>query len=389
MSVKRILICGDRNQFIPFNYSLDNHSALASLGLNSGNAVFGFSIQKITMSKTVKVDMKPISWIMKNPDIINESYDICLYSPANILAVWAKERSLNKWSDLLQKIKIPFTFIGVGAQSTYDYSLDFVATIKDEGYRFIKSILETGGKLALRGYFTAEVVKKLGFLNSDFEVLGCPSLFMNGAGLVIDLNKLNVNSQCDLKPIFNGYTFYFNKNYHHFFTDYPTSVYICQDIMYKMLYDISSFNDEYFLFQDGLFLELFKQNRIQMFCTFPEWQKYLIDNKFNFSIGSRIHGNIVSLLSGIPCYIEAIDSRVRELAEFFEIPYGSIKNPNLDLYDIFSKLDYKNFNTNFNKKFYNFKKFLNEQSIPCFDDAQYINEKLNSILTNFTPPPPS
>ena len=38
--MKRILICGDKNQFNPFDYSQKTNIALASMGLNSGNNVF-------------------------------------------------------------------------------------------------------------------------------------------------------------------------------------------------------------------------------------------------------------------------------------------------------------------------------------------------------------
>lgn len=159
--MKRILICGDKNQFNPFDYSQKTNTALASMGLNSGNNVFGFAIQKMLLSSTENVQIHTIQWVMNNTDKINNEFDLVLYSPANILAEWANKEMLPKWTECLKKIRIPFTFIGVGAQAKIDYNLDFVQNIQNNAYNFIKAILNTGGRLGLRGYFTAEVVKNL------------------------------------------------------------------------------------------------------------------------------------------------------------------------------------------------------------------------------------
>lgn len=54
--------------------------------------------------------------------------------------------------------------------------------------RFISTIYKTGGQFALRGWFTAEFFKKLGFDNP--AVVGCPSLYQLGRNLKITKKKL-------------------------------------------------------------------------------------------------------------------------------------------------------------------------------------------------------
>ena len=138
--------------------------------------------------------------------------------------------------------------------------------------------------------------------------MGCPSLYMNGPDLKIQKKEI---SKTQIKPIFNGNRIWFNSEYHHYFSDYPQSIFVCQDLFYSLLYDINSFTNEYYFLQDGLFLDLFKNNRIKLYCDYLAWDKDLKEQNFNFCVGSRIHGNVTSILAGIPSFVDSIDSRTR------------------------------------------------------------------------------
>ena len=363
----RILICTNRNNFIPFNET----NAYDRTLFNSGNHVFEFSLQKTTLSNKHLIDFKTIEWTRTHPIEINQKYDLCLHSPANILGSWAKQE-LKAWEKCLKEIKIPFHFIGVGAQSK-KYTTDKLASkIKKEGYAFIRSILNTGGNIGVRGYYTAEVIKNLGFSKNDFHILGCPSFFMNGPDIRID--KRNIQ---ELKPIFNGNKFWFNSDFHHYFEDHPEGIFICQD---KLLYDLSYFNSDIASYLQGsLFYNLCKEKRVRLYTDLIPWINEIKNENFNFSIGSRIHGTIASLLAGIPACIDVIDSRTKELAEFFEIPKATLNSPNIPLMDIYSNLDFSKFNKNFKNKFHNFKNFMSLCKIPFFENSNYIDKYINTL----------
>lgn len=370
----RILICTSRDNFIPFNEKNSYNETL----FNSGNHVFEFSLQKTTLSKKHQIDIKTIEWVRSNPKEINKKYDMCLHSPANILGSWAKQE-LKAWEKSLKEIKIPFHFIGVGAQSKKYTPCKLASKIKKEGYAFIKSILNTGGKIGLRGHFTAEVVENLGFSKNDFHVLGCPSLFMNGPNLRI--NKSNIQKP---KPIFNGNKFWFNSDFHHYFNDHPESIFVCQDKLYPLLYDLSYFNSDITSYLQGsLFHNLCKEKRVRLYTDLIPWINEIKNEHFNFCIGTRIHGNIVSLLAGIPSCLDVIDSRTKELADFFEIPSITLNNPRTHIMDIYDKLDFDKFNKNFKNKFQNFKNFMNLCGIPCFEN----NTFTHTFLDNLSYPP--
>lgn len=387
---KKVLLCIDKDQMQPYDYKLPSFEGLAGMGGNSGNNVFQFGMQKVMLSPYVDVDvcttfLSRTDEFLKDADRINEKYDALVTFPANVLGTYAKEHGLRRWAHAVKKIKKPFHFIGVGAQSDYLYHTDFVEDIRQEGCDFIGSILDTGGMISLRGYFTAEVVKKLGFSDSDFTVTGCPSLFMNGRNLVIVPQDI---VQSELKPVLNGTHFWFDERFHVYFHQYPNSVFVDQDVLYRLLLRQEEIPQTLGMelphLRNGLFATLYNQKRLRIYGDYLAWDEDLKNSGFNFSIGGRIHGNIVSLLAGIPAFIDGHDSRVMELAEYFSIPCVHMSGPE-DLFDIYSRLDYGQFNRSFAQKYDIFAEFMKRAGLPFWDDERFINERVSRVRCQYPP----
>ena len=105
--------------------------------------------------------------------------------------------------------------------------------------------------------------------------------------------------------------------------------------------------------------KLIAEDRIRLIMDMWDWQSDLMKSGVNMSFGSRIHGNIMAVLAGVPAVVLNIDTRTKEMAEFYDIP--SIEyNPdkNLDLYEVYQNLDYDKFNKTFGKKYDDFNQFL-------------------------------
>lgn len=90
------------------------------------------------------------------------------------------------------------------------------------------------------------------------------------------------------------------------------------------------------------------------------------------AFGSRIHGNIVPIFSGVPGVVNSCDSRTREIAQFYDIPCYTTKEIEefKDLYDLYEKIDYSTFNNTYISKFEEFEKFLRKRKL-----VDEINEK--------------
>lgn len=120
----------------------------------------------------------------------------------------------------------------------------------------------------------------------------------------------------------------------------------------------------------GLYLtDLILQNRIRLIADMWDWQHSLQSEGISFSFGTKIHGNIMAILSGIPSVIVNVDSRVQEMAEFYNIPNIDYKdarelvNQQNAIYTLYDKTDYSEFNKSFPEKYNGFKEFLNRCGI--------------------------
>ncbi len=292
-------------------------------------------------------------------DYINNNYDCVLMPLANCFhAGWVKY--MEKRTSHISKLKIPVYVIACGVQaSSYDELNELTNAIREPATKFIKSVYNTGGEFALRGYFTAEFFEKLGFKNA--VVTGCPSIFQLGRNLKISNDKV---SEKDFIATING-TFklpVLDK-------DIKKSDYICQDIHGKILYDEKYFKENNFDLRrilkhtkrgDYDLWRAIANNRVKLFADTQQWMSYYVHNNVSFSFGSRIHGTIIPILSQVPSLCYTKDARTREMTEFFDIPHitPSEQPSKRSLYDWYLQTDYSKFNAEFEKRFDAFESFL-------------------------------
>ena len=299
-------------------------------------------------------------------DEINEKYDLIIYPMANFFSVEYRD-GMPELARIFNQIKIPVYVIACGAQADRYEDLDqLVSGIGEQSKQFISSIYNTGGEFALRGYFTKEFFTKLGF--DSAVVTGCPSMFQLGADFRVNDKKYEIS---DLKPVLNGKVKYVKE----ILKRYPQSVLMDQDVYFSCLFDPGYFDQGHSIKKDILFHDyldsysatLLSENRIKMIADMGNWFSYLRSEGFNYSIGNRIHGNIMSVLAGIPATVLAHDTRTREMAEFFNIPlYLVKKNETLGISKfekLYSEADYSSFNATYLDKYNAYQEFLKKHGI--------------------------
>lgn len=374
--MKAILLITPKDPFEPFKYQCSDGHPMEAVFFNSGNMVFCHALRKLTLARDVTIECRSFDWLCEHVDEANERYERCLMSPANIFGVIFAPY-VAKMTQVAQQLKIPLVLVGVGAQCSLDEDVAERKRIAAIAAPLVKSILDKGGALGLRGEYTADLLKWAGFSEEDFALTGCPSLFMNGPEICIEKPEL---SHEQLNPIFNGTQFWLDAGFREKFNQYPRSLFVCQDRLFQMLYAGESLSlhrlDDLF---GGCFSGLLKESRVNLYGTYLEWEQGIKNRDYNFSFGNRVHGNIASLLSGIPAYINAIDSRCCELAEYFHIPYSVNLSADSNLYELYQEADYSRLNAALPAKFSQMKSFLNQQGIPCWEDASYIQREMDRL----------
>lgn len=308
-------------------------------------------------------------------DKVNEQFDFIILPMANIFNVHYVHY-LESLADTFEKIKIPVYVIACGAQAdSYDALDDLIEKIGDNAKRFIRAAYNTGGEFALRGEFTKQFFDRLGFQSAI--VTGCPSLYQLGR----DFRVSGTNYGAEIRPVFNGKISILPK----LLEAYPDSDYMDQDTFLKDLcvkrINKPSFRDVFSFFcnYEPYAATLLAQDRIKLIPNMNDWRRYLMESGANFAFGSRIHGNIISLLSGIPATVVAIDTRTIEMADYFDIPYLVHKPGHIytqkELENAYSKADYHSFNRNYQNKYKIFEDFLINHGIVS---------KVNQINSFFT-----
>ncbi len=272
-------------------------------------------------------------------------------------------RNTERLEKAFSKIKIPVFIIACGVQAeSYDHLDELISRIGDEAKRFIDAIYHTGGEFALRGNFTKEFFDLLGYHSA--VVTGCPSLYQMGPDI-----KILKSTETEIRPLINGRI----QNFEEILKEIPGSIFMAQDSFLDCLYDPDYFSssslkkDIAFSYYHSVFqADLLGQGRVKLIPDANEWLHFIKDSGCNYSFGTKIHGSIMPILARIPSTVVEIDSRTREMAEFFHIPsvrFQDKKYSKDDVYEAYTEADYSLFNKEFVKKYRVFEGFLKNHGI--------------------------
>ena len=349
----------DRRVLEPTDYSIivDDYRINSA---NTGNKLWLTAVESYLTRPDIDYDYYSEKM---TADYIMDNYDYIVFPCANRFRADAKAiQDLQRWTSLFQKIKIPIYVLGIGVQAPgYDCLDGLIQAIGKEAKIFIETVLNTGGVFGVRGYFTYEFFSKLGF--KEIDVIGCPSMYLRGRELIIKKKETNRDN---FSPVIVTRPSYLrNPYYQRIFAENPRAIFIDQNAFTEILYSSDALNEREMeknirvISRFGY--NLVMENKVHLFYDIIPWNRFLVDGKYTFSFGNRIHGNFMSILSGIPAMVHAVDSRTMELAEYFDIPI--IKKFRTSLYDLYIDLDYNKFNASYAIKYDSFWNFMTKNGI--------------------------
>jgi hypothetical protein len=300
-------------------YSPGTALATNYMGDNLGNLVFtNASHWLLTTSKQETVS----NHLRINPDDalwINDNFDAFVIPLANAFRPSFQE-PLKRLTKLISELEIPVMVLGVGAQAPLSQNFSGLKAIDEDVKNFMNAVLEKSARVGVRGEVTQKYLSSLGY--SEVDIIGCPSMFIDRDQLPGLQNKIELDEDSKIALTFSPYVKKGEKIVESSSEEYKNLDYFVQDI-YTMRTIVTGTPKD----TDGRFPgipdywshPLFVNGRARFHVDPISWMNDL--KSYDFSFGTRIHGTIAALTSGIPATLIAHDSRTSELAEYFGIPY--------------------------------------------------------------------
>jgi hypothetical protein len=334
------------------------------LGDNSGNLIFSDAAYKLldTPDTTVVVDR-----FKSDPGAaaaIDEHYSHYVIPLANAFRL-SFEPTLIRMTRLIRALRIPVTILGVGAQSSVSYEAGRLsridATVKD----FVAAVLDHGPSIGVRGEFTADYLRTLGF--RDVEVIGCPSVFLPGPGHRVEKRRAELDREAPIAINVSPYVTAMGPILVRHLGRYPNLTYVAQDLdtLELLLWGsngatVNGPDDPRPVHLDH---PVFREDRVRLFTDPWPWLRHLA--VVDFSFGTRIHGNIAALIAGTPAVVLAHDSRTLELARYFGIPHRLMRDvpPDIDAADLYAEADLTDFNEGYPRRLRTFLDYLERHGL--------------------------
>ena len=355
MTTTRVLLRAWKDPFLVASPTTTLRSNL--IGNNSGNLIFSSAAHKLLWtSGTEVVSSGPLRPEMAGA--INDQFDVFVVPLANAFRR-SFVQDLEALTELIRKLRIPVVVLGVGAQSTVGYDLARLGPLQDAVRGFVSAVLDRSPSIGVRGDFTGEFVRSLGF--ADVDVIGCPSLFMYGDALRVHKRVPAIGPDSAVSINVSPYVKKMGDVVQRHVEGYRRLRYVAQDretLSTLLRGDPPDARGASSLLPIHTTHPLFRQNKIRFFVDPRPWLDYL--RGFDVCFGTRIHGNIAGLLAGTPSYVLAHDSRTLELARYFEIPHRSMAKvgPDTDVRELYAEADYTAFNEGHAARFATFTGFL-------------------------------
>ena len=341
---------------------LDSEALQGMVGSNVGNLAFFHAIRHQILGFG---DPVSVPW-RSTPGDIHAAGSIGIIPCANN---FGRHQDLGDVAGLLERLDVPLVAIGLGAQSHVDYRLPQVPS---GTVRWLRAIADRAGSrasnIAVRGRFTRRALREYGFRN--VQVVGCPSLFLNPS------HSLGQRiAERAARPIRRVAAVAGHPEWRHLarierslvrLVTQTHGAYVCQGPLPMMRLgrgEVDRLAEDdvarclWYLSGDDAQapepsageregrspskkepleerlsagepegrgpskkeLETWALNHAIAFVHVPAWLEYL--RRFDFVIGTRIHGVALGLQAGVPAICVAFDSRTRELCETMAVPH--------------------------------------------------------------------
>jgi Polysaccharide pyruvyl transferase len=362
------------------------------IGNNTGNLVFSQAVYRLL--STADNDLETSGLARSNPRVINSRFDHVVVPLANAFRPTYIE-TLDVLSNLIEQLTIPVTVLGVGEQASLDGIYKGADSVKPATMRFVRAVLDRSPSIGVRGERTRDYLNSLGFSDEHVKVIGCPSMFMYGPDLHVEKKVDSLTHDSLIALNVSPYVPEMGPISLHAAEHFPRLVYMAQNIqtLELMLYGSYPKGKKMTAMAASgapitLDHPLIRSDRVRFFLDPTTWFDHLA--QYDFSFGTRIHGNIAALLAGTPALLLAHDSRTLELAEYHEIPHRTITSieDDADVISLYAECDWNRLNKAHPDRWDSFASFLQDHRLTnVYDEGQDASAFEDRLAATEFPPP--
>jgi len=334
----------------------DPKNKIESLSENTGNIAFWSSIERL-----FDAELLPSDFYKKDMD--TSKYDAIILTNF----IWIRRGAdYSKLYDMIYSIKTKIILMSVGLQA-FEEMDDF--ELHESVIKILKHV-EKQSTIGVRGEYTAKILKKHGITN--ICVIGCPSMYYHAnRDFKID-NTINYPHY----PISNFKTFYGKMSkddltYLHFLQN--NNIQLVEQTKLPLLDSAVHTNS------DKGVVKYINSNKI-IFYDEDLWCKFL--SNYSLSFGLRFHGNVLALRAGIKALFVTIDTRTREMTEYFHLPTVDLKTINKckNVSEIANLADYTEFNSSYAALYDKFVSFVNKNGLKIVAEPLHQITKKNKMI---------
>jgi hypothetical protein len=357
------------------------------IGGNQGNLLYQFSTYRALVRDDVELGTISYGKFQKGDvetraEWINSECDR-LVLPMSSSFRLQNLKNLDLWADLIERLTIPVTVVGIGAQlrlqdvreGTYlparvtgvTASAGEIEEHEAAARRFVTSVLDRSASIGVRGEISKRYLQYLGFPEDRVDVIGCPSLFTWGPDFQMPEGEVRLGRRSRISLSFDhridesaalldGTL----SRYRH------STVYMQEKLGAQMVITGEETRpdwdgDERFPLKTSH--PAFARHRLVYYPTAWSWIRHLED--MDFSFGPRLHGTVAATLAGTPAHLLVHDSRTLEIADYHHLPHTLTENLTdvRSAVDLAQRQDYSAFNSAYPELFGRFTQFLERNAL--------------------------
>ena len=348
-------ICLEENDISSFEKFME------TIAGNTGNSYITYALIKELFGGLVKIDHIPNIYEY-NFDNTDEDVDYINNNCTHVFLILQDQIRISESYGLqlpykgiinfISKLNKPVIIAGLGANSFNGFDANFHQKLQSELVEFLKFLSDHCTKIGIRGHFTEEVLHNLGIDNVC--VIGCPSYYESGKNRII--KKQNITSEKSV--LLSQYNIFKNSDMHS----------IMQDFQEENIIKLIAYNRYEGHFSSKQIKNIYNK-KYMVFSNIQDWKNFV--KQFRFVIGTRVHGSILSLNSGVPALCTNSDSRATEMCSLLKIPQikGIAVTSFNDVLDIYANIDYSEMNASYPNLYKNFQTFMQSNGLEIIDKA--------------------